>query len=401
MKICLISPNKPYLENPMSLPPLGMLYVAKSLKDVGHDVTCLDFSKEKKFIDADIHGISVTTPDFPNVIKILKYLRKAGASHIIAGGPHANINPKECLEFGFNGVSIGDGEITIFDLINGQKISEKWAKNIDEFYPDRHALNLMNYKFYIDKVSATPMMTARGCIWGKCAFCCRIDKHIRFNSMNHVKNEIDDISNLGFSAIMIYDDEFFVCPKRDLKIIEYLHQKGFIWRAFGHSKFILQNKDLLKFASKRGLKEILLGIESGSPKILATINKGATPKMNVETIKFLHNLGISVKAAMIVGLPGENKKTLEKTENFCKIVDPYISAWDFAICTPYPGSKIYDSSGEYDIKFDPKNIYTAYKGMGMKCWNPCKIETSSLTSEEIYFAQTKLEKRFKYKGGII
>ena len=171
MKVCLISLNKPYLTNQKSIPPLGILYVANALKKQKIEVECIDFSIRKKFVDADIHGISITTPDFSNAIKTLNYLIKCGASYVIAGGPHANINSGECLKSGFDGVSIGDGELTIFDLIKGQKISEKWSKNIDDFYPDRYALDLSKYEFYIDKNLATPMMTSRGCPFN-CSFCC-------------------------------------------------------------------------------------------------------------------------------------------------------------------------------------------------------------------------------------
>ena len=395
MKICLISPNKPYLENPMSLPPMGMLYVARSLKNNGHEVICLDFSKKKRFVDADVYGISTTTPDFPYALNISKWLRKQGAKRIICGGPHATLCPEECLKFGFDAVGVGDGEISILDLLNGKRISKSFSTDIDSFYPDRNALNLHDYNFLIGKNLATPVMTARGCIWAKCIFCCRVQPNLRFHSIEHIKNEFEEIYNLNFSAIMIYDDEFFVYPKRDSVIIDLIKKYGFIWRAFGHSKFLLQNKELLKKASKSDLYEILIGIESGSKKILQTIQKGTTPEMNVEVIKFLDDLGIHIKAAIIVGLPGENMDTLLETWKFCEKVEDYITNWDFTICTPYPGSQIYDFHKLYDFNFNKNDIYKAYKGMGSKKWEICHISTQFLTFDEILSFREKLEKRFK------
>ncbi|GAH28898.1 unnamed protein product, partial [marine sediment metagenome] len=54
--------------------------------------------------------------------------------------------------------------------------------------------------------------------------------------------------------------------------------------------------------------------------------------------------------AMIIGLPGESEETLKETWAFCEEMTPYVSAWDFTVLIPYPGSQIYDSPDSFDIK---------------------------------------------------
>ncbi len=404
MKVVLISLSKPYLLNPASTPPLGLLYIANSIKDQ-YEVEIVDLALENKIPDAEIYGISITTPDFYESIEILKNIKERNPeAKVIAGGPHATVSPHECLSAGFDAVSIGDGELTIKKLINGERIAICWAdeKIMDTFYPDRKIIDLWKYKFYVDNIRATTLMTARGCKWaeltGGCAFCSRCDNgKIRYHSVKHVENEIAEIAELGFKAIQMYDDEFFTNPKRDEKIIELFPEYDIeVWRCFGKSDFILRCKDLVKKAVKCGLKEMLLGIESGSQKILKIIRKGTTPNLNEKVIRFLHDLGVKVKSAMIVGLPGESLETLVETWKWCEKVEKYISALDWTIFTPYPGSAIYENPEKYDIKFDKKSIYTAYKGMHTKDWKPCKIETSSLTFEQILKARDLLEKRFKF-----
>ena len=375
-----------------ALPPLGILYVAEALKKQGHEVEVLDFADGYKFVDADAYGVSVTTTDYPTGLNILRWLKEKGAKKVIAGGPHATLCPDRCLADGFDGVSVGDGELTVEHLMRDGGIGERRSKDIDGFYPDRKALNLGAYKFRIHSRLATPMMTARGCAWGMCAFCSRTDRGIRFCSAEHVKKEIDQIHKLRFRAIQIYDDEFFMNPKRDMEIIRYLGVKGIVWRAFCHSRFMLRSKELAKEASMNGLKEVLIGIESGSKKILMNINKGTTPAENAEAIRLFHSHGVRVKGAFILGLPGESEETIRETEKF--IDDCPCDDYDFSILVPLPGSKIYKNPGVYDISFNRDNIYTPYK-KDPKQGYTCCVSTRGLTSLEILEAREAFEHKYK------
>jgi len=403
LKAVLINPPRPYLLEQKALPNLGICTVSAVFKQLGYEVEVLDFADGFQFADADIHGLSITTPDFPVSVQIATWLKEQGAQKIIAGGPHATLKPHECLDSGFDAVSVGDGEVTIPQILKGARMAVGWLTNVDNApHPDRTCLNLKKYNFKIKGQSATSMMTTYSCAWGRCAFCCRPPfNKVRFHSHKWVQEDLKQISNLGFSAVQIYDDEFFTYPKRDIKIIDILGQRGFTWRTFGHSQFILQNKKLLFEASKNGLHEVLLGIESGSDQILKTINKGTTVAINKEAIKLLHFLGIRIKTAMIVMLPGESEETLKETWSFCEEMEPFISEWDFTMLVPYANSEIYEFTEKFDIKFDKKQVYQAYKGSGTDAWNPTPISTSKLSFEEGLKWRERLEQRFKYKKEVV
>jgi len=396
----LIVPPRPYLLNQKALPNLGILTVSSVFKELGHEVEVLDFADGWRFIEADLYGIYVSTPDVQVSVSILKWIKAKGAKKVICGGPHATLRPKECFEFGFDAVCVGDGEVTVPKVLNGEKLAVGWLKNIDEApHPDRTCLDLKTYDFEIAGVQATSMMTCYGCIWRRCAFCCRPPHDVlRFHSAEWVIQDLNEIADLGFKAVMIYDDEFFTYPQRDMKIINALGEMGFTWRAFGHSRFLLKNKQLVCEASQNGLREVLIGVESGSNRILQTINKGTTAEMNKQAIEMLHNLNVDVKAAMIVMLPGESKETLEETWSFCEEVKDYVKDWDFCMLVPYPGSLICEKPEGFNIKFEERKIYTAYKGMHTKTWNPLKVSTSKLTFEEGLSWRNVLESRFKFKN---
>jgi len=398
LKAVLIIPQRPYLIEQKALPNLGIMTVSAIFKQFNYDVEVLDFADGLQFIQADIHALTTTTPDFEVSIDILKWLKKHGAQKVIVGGPHATLMPDECLAEGFDAVSVGDGEVTIPKILEGETIAYGWLDEIDKApHPDRTCIDLKKYQFKIDGQPATSMMTSSSCIWGNCYFCSRPKyKKIRFHSPEWIEDELKQIIESGFNAVMIYDDEFFTYPKRDLEIIRMLGQMGFTWRAFGHSKFILHNKNLLYEASKNGLREVLIGVESGSDRILKIINKGSTVAMNKEAIKFLHSLNIRVKAAMIVMLPGESDVTLNETWAFLEEMEQFISDYDFSMLVPYPGSRIYENPEQFDLQFDKNDIHRPFKGaFKTEKWEPARISTSSLSFEEGLMWRDKLEDRFK------
>ncbi|MCZ7404294.1 MAG: radical SAM protein [Candidatus Methanoperedens sp.] len=403
MKISLILPPRPYLFEQKSFPYLGVLVVSSALKKAGHDIKVFDFADGYKYSRSDFYGIYSTNADFSEAKKIRDFIRSyENGAKIMIGGPMATYSPQECLKE-FEYVAMGDGEISAYEIIKHKTkgIHIGHLDNIDLYHPDRTALNLHDYKFYVDKKLATSMVTSYSCAYGKCAFCSRPPSpfnRVRFHSVDWCKDEIDDVVKFGFKAIMIYDDEFFTNPKRDKDIVDYLGESIEAWRCFVRTDYTLRNKELIERAAKNNLKEVLIGIESGSNTVLSAIDKGCTSSQNFLSVKLLSNCGIKVKCAMIIGLPSESEKTLKETWEWCEKAEPYVTDWDFTTFTPLPSSDIYESTYSYDIQFDKKCTFVPYKAMNMKS-EICPIRTKDLTYGEICEARKNLEDRFKLKKG--
>jgi len=406
-EICLISPPKPYLLNPLACPPLGLMTVASVLQDRGWEVTLVDLNKDK-LPESYFYGISITTPDFFEAIRIKDQIKAKNPDAMVAvGGPHATLCSAECTKH-FDVVCSGDfASVAHFDylcktpvIVAGQSSKE----HFDRYHPDRDIIDCWDYDFRVNGIRATTMVTAHSCVWRKCAFCCRYQMpydRVRLHSVRWVEEEIAEIADKGFRSIQIYDDECLTFRKRDEQIVRLFPEYGIeAWRCFLRADYCLRNKDLVRLAAKNGLKEVLIGIESGSERILRIIEKGTTPEMNLEAIKFLHSLKVSVKASMIISLPGESPETLRETWKWLKKAEPYIETFDFTIFIPMPGSKIYRSPDKYDIYFEKDVCYVPYKGYGTEAWKPPNIRTSKLTSEQILKARDMFERRFKFKEDV-
>ena len=65
-----------------------------------------------------------------------------------------------------------------------------------------------------------------------------------------------------------------------------------------------------------GLKEIEFGIESADPKVLALVNKKINLEYALGLISFAHRLEVVVKLYFLVGLPGQDARSIGLTRKF-------------------------------------------------------------------------------------
>jgi anaerobic magnesium-protoporphyrin IX monomethyl ester cyclase len=376
----------------MVMPPLGLAYVSAMLKYHGVPVEILDLAKspDTKLPDTDMFAVGSTTPQFFDAVEFKNRVRRERPeAKICLAGPHATLNPKEALYNMFDSVIVGEGEHAIFKFIDGQSgvIRCPDEPDLDIFpFPDRSFMGEYNYR--IGGLRATTMMTSRGCPYN-CSFCCKSWGGVRYRTSRNVWIEAAQLKTMGYEAVQFYDDEFLVRPLRDLAIFSEMKRVGLIWRCFTRANLITQ--DLAEVMKTCGCHEVLLGVESGSNTILKAIRKGTTVAQNMQAIKLLHNAGIKVKAAMVVGLPSETTTTLVETWTFCEEVEDLVDSWDFTIFTPYPGSDVFDNPDNYDIYFHPFAPYYPYKGGKWEA----NVWTTDLASSEITAWRNDFHTRFK------
>ena len=112
-----------------------------------------------------------------------------------------------------------------------------------------------------------------------------------------------------------------------------------------------------------GCINIDFGVESGSNKILKNINKQQTADDIIKAFDLVHEAGISTRAYLIVGLPGENKLTIDETIELVGRIKPLSIGAN--ILWLLPGTQVYKDavkrgfiSDSYWLKFDeiPYNL---------------------------------------------
>ncbi len=151
--------------------------------------------------------------------------------------------------------------------------------------------------------------TSRGCRWGRCSFCVETmdsRKNYRRKSAGKVIDEIATLTDQCKSLSIMFADADLsnrddiagaICELGlDLQITAEI--TGFI------------TKQALTLFRKAGAKQIQIGVESFSPRLLKVFNKGVKLMRYAERLKWCKELGIKLYYNMILGFPLETEEDM-------------------------------------------------------------------------------------------
>jgi len=378
-KTCLISLPAPFEEVPNMDVPLGLGYISSFLKANGKDVSLVDLSNEKDYLNkipkADIYGVSITTPQFYWFKQIASQLDGV----VVAGGPHASSRPNECLEAKADIAVIGEGEQIMLDIVNGKKYNGHRGiiKNLDSLpFPDRP--NKV-YKRTINGEKAVHIISARDCPYS-CSFCSKksVGTNVRFRSIQNFLAEIDEHRANGINSFVIYDDTFTFKKDRAIKIAKELGKRDSTFRFFSRTDKL--DYEMMNTFKKNGLSSATLGIETFSQDMLNIYNKKNSVENNKKVLNLCKELDIPVRCSLIYGGPYETKKTLTDTIKGVEETQP--SEWNVATFVPIPGSDIGDNPDKYDIVVHENKDYLKYNRVGESGFGEVLVDISTMSPDE-------------------
>jgi radical SAM superfamily enzyme YgiQ (UPF0313 family) len=332
---------------------------------------------------ADVYGITGTEAQIDGIRQLIWRL----GGKIIVGGPYASLDPNRVMSWGAHLVVTGEAEEVIAETINQDGVIKAHRiRDLDSMpFPDRTQSH--RYGLTIDGLPAATMITSRGCPY-RCAFCSKpLGYKSVLRSVENIMAEVRMIEDLGFQAINFVDDSLGINSMRLLHLCQELGQEGITWRCLLRAEQVTE--ELAQTMKSAGCVEVGIGIESGSDRILRNIQKGETVKVIEGGILTLKRAGIRVKGFFIVGLPGEDGKSLAETEAFLERVA--LDDIDICILSIYRGSPIWNRPERYDVSWNGRPTY--YKADPAKY--DCGVSTSALSSNDLLEARAYLERRFK------
>lgn len=390
MKVCLIIPSSAFLLDEKVFPSLGVLKVAAALEQANIPVDVLDLSGVADEVaalelslrqsDADVYGITATMPQMPAAARIAQTIRRMRPEvRLILGGPHPTLVYSSARHEAKNGTSgrgtrmlrelqalvdvvvAGDGEKAIFDALGAspaplidaeQPKSTLFLTKADlnaAPLPARHLIDLKSYHYEIDGEPAVSLISNLGCPFG-CAFCGgRRSPFLRKVRMRSTADVIAEIRHLydtyGIKGFMFFDDELNVnkqFPELLQAIIALQEGLGVAFRLRGFLKSELLTEAHVALMYEAGFRQVPIGFESGSDRMLTNMHKGATVTENTRCVEILHAHGIEVKALMSLGHPGESPETVRETRDWLLSVSP--DDFDLTVITPYPGTPYFDEA---------------------------------------------------------
>ncbi|PKL92006.1 MAG: hypothetical protein CVV21_04475 [Candidatus Goldiibacteriota bacterium HGW-Goldbacteria-1] len=202
---------------------------------------------------------------------------------------------------------------------------------------------LPSLKPYHTGVMSAPfalVQTTRGCPFN-CTFCAYGKSRCRERNIESVIQEIKYLkSNFSIKSFLFFDDTISIKGGRVEELSKRMVEEGLNsleWVCCTRANLVTY--EMLKAMKKAGMKEIAIGVETGSAEILKNIKKGVTLDDIRQAAKWCKELGIMFYALVIIGLPGETKETVEETIKFIKEIDPFYTQVCFS--TPFPNTDIY------------------------------------------------------------
>jgi len=383
-KVLLVSPPSSSRYGGLRV-PAGIGYIAQALYDNSVDYEFIDMrignsfrALRKKMLafQPDLIGISMITLEYKNAYQMMSQIKELlPHSKIVVGGHHVTILKEkvleECKDIDFGVVA--DGEKTIIELcksslpykdIKGLIYKEDArvtfvgerppVENLDDYaFPKYEGFNMKDYSKQI------PINSSRGCVF-QCIFCPNklIGRKFRTRSANHFVDEIEYWYNRGYNQFAVDDDNFTLKKERVYEICDEIEKRGlknlFI-RCSNGIRADRVDRELLARMKEVGVREVGFGVDGGNNKILKSLKKGETLEQIDQAIARACDLGLDVKAFIIVGTPYETKADIEDSIRFAKKYP--IARVNFNNAIPYPGTEMFDYIKEHNLFLIPPEEY--------------------------------------------
>jgi len=320
-------------------------------------------------MNPDYVGISVMTgiQTFHSA-ELSKKLKKTSNIPVLWGGIHPSLLPEQCVKENYiDYVIVGEGELTVLEFTekllgnrNFQNVlglaykedskifinpPRPLIENLDEWRLDFSLLDLSQFVFPLAKYKRViAYKSSRGCPFG-CAFCYNYEFNKGRWRCWSEKIVLEDIKllkkNYNIDAIKFYDDNFFVDKKRALAILKAINLPAHL-----EVRIDFIDDELAEELKKLKVFDMLIGLESGSDRLLQLIDKRFSVSRLIKGVKIIAKHDLHASYSFMVGLPTETKEEFGATIKLMYQVYKIHPRAGFTLGAylPYPGSKLYNFS---------------------------------------------------------
>jgi len=361
-KVLLVNPHGT-AQSGFSNPPLGLLYLAGSLRAAGFRTrivdACLDgeahaYSALDEF-QPDVVGITCMTPGRHQALKIAAEAKKRNPnSTVVLGGVHPTIMYRQILE-NYPWVDLvvrGEGEQTFLEILreiswnsiqgvafraDGAIIDNGVRRTIDVLdalpFPAWDLVNLARYParekgIYngID-LARTPRVSviySRGCS-GSCHFCSSwwIWKGWRCRSAKNMVDEIEWLYHEKRIRHFCFADDVLTADKcATLALCDEISRRNLRIAFHATTRSDCLDATIAEKLKGAGCYKVAIGVETASQTLLDRMGKANDVRNAEQAIRFAKMAGLQTTALMIVGNVGETETTIAESLEFLKRTQP-------------------------------------------------------------------------------
>ncbi len=303
--------------------------------------------KEIKSFYPDVIAMSTYSSNIYNVLFWADIIKaELPDCFILIGGNHASYIARECLEkcSSIDIIVRFEGEIPfqmicekikskVYDFSKVPNISYREKGIIKEnpqigLIKDINNFPILNRDFFrdetkqINEITHADIISARGCPFN-CTFCnCNHfwNKRYRVRMIESVIEELKNLKNRypNLKSVRFRDETISIIKQRCILLCDELRKNNFNLEFQAHSRLDGLDEILIKNLKIAGFKQLYIGLESGSKRILNNLNKGIDISRTEYVIKTLRKYGIKFRVSFIFLSRDEKLRDIVETIKLIK-----------------------------------------------------------------------------------
>lgn len=309
---------------------------------------------------ADVYGLSVSAVDsLPALKTVYEIKTNAPQAKIIVGGIHPSIFPEEYDYQVIDTVVQGEGEVTFVDLLRKVECGDWLPKLVQGKKPN------LDYTPWVDRelfdyrrelscffapdhpTPSVTMLAGRGCPY-HCSYCQPAENAVFGNPhrMRSAENVIGELQHLRdkyhYKSITFWDDTFTFNRHWVMQFCDAYEKTGINApiAACSRADIICNNEPMIERLAEIGVDWLVIGLESGSQRILDLIKKGTTVEQNLRAGEICRRNGIKVFGTFMYGLPTETNDEIMQTVDMINKIQPALASPFWYV--PIRGTGLYD-----------------------------------------------------------
>ncbi|MGA2809766.1 MAG: radical SAM protein [Candidatus Acidiferrum sp.] len=376
--------RKPYV-------PLGILYICSHLRNKGFDVDVFDttfsswdaLTKHLYGTTPSVLGIYANLMTRKKVVEIVKVAREAGWTTVV-GGPEPGAYVQEYLDAGADVVVLGEGEVTMEELLLALRADSRPALrdvkgiafreedgrvfrtaprpqlvDLDaQPWPARDAINIRQYmQTWRDAhgKGSLSFITARGC-----AYRCRWCSHQVFGVTHRRRKPIQVVDEVEWllstyqpDMVWIADDVFTIHHGWLRAYAAEMRRRRLSVPFECISRADRLNAEAADLLSELGCFRLWVGSESGSQRILDAMDRGVTVEQVRTAVTLCKERNIQTGMFLMWGYEGEELPDIEATIEHVKRTDPDV--FFTTVSYPIKGTPYYEQISKSLVQLSPWN----------------------------------------------
>ena len=398
-KLLLINPSNTHkgLGNVRATawPPLNLPYLA-AVTPPSYQIEVIDENIGPfHFADADIVGITAYTASACRAYQIAQRYRQQGIPTVM-GGIHASMMHEEASRF-VDAVVIGEAE-TIWPKVLEDFEANRLQKAYRASWPSLETLpiprrDILQNRYY----RWGSLQTSRGCPMN-CTFCSVTAFNGRRFRRRPLESVIEELEQIPQKRVLLTDDNIIGYGKRDLEwafaFFTRILEKGIRKVFFAQASILFgEDTELIRLASKAGLKIVFVGLESVNADALKSYQKGINlDRLNQhrtkELIRRIRENGIAFLGSFVLGDDHDDRSVFHGTLKF--VESSRIDVLQVCKLTPLPGTQLWDRM-QRDGRILHQNFPEAWEDYR---FTKMVFEPARMSIEEVYEGFTYLRSAY-------